>query len=132
MEGFPFVHREVVRFADLDGFGHANNAVFLTYIEQARIAFLIDRGIFRQPTREDMTMILARAEVDFRAPLAVGDEVEVGVRAARVGSKSFELEYELRADGRLVGEARTVLVAYDYEQDTSVTIPDAWRRRLNA
>ena len=39
MEGFPFVHRETVRFRDLDGMGHVNNAVFSTYLEQARLAW---------------------------------------------------------------------------------------------
>jgi Thioesterase-like superfamily len=39
MEGFPFVHRETVRFRDLDGMGHVNNAVYSTYLEQARLAW---------------------------------------------------------------------------------------------
>ena len=43
MDGFPFVHRETVRFRDLDGMGHVNNAVFSTYLEQARLAWFGDR-----------------------------------------------------------------------------------------
>ncbi len=50
-------------------------------------------------------MILARLEIDFRAPGEADDEVEIGVRTARVGTKSFELEYEVRQDERLVAEA---------------------------
>jgi acyl-CoA thioester hydrolase len=130
MDGFPFVHRETVRFRDADGFGHVNNAVYLTYVEQARIAYLVDRGVFTRPTQDEMSMILARAEIDFRTPLAVGEEVEIAVRTARVGNKSFALEYELHVDSRVVAEAVTVLVAYDYERDVTVTIPDEWRRRL--
>ena len=131
MQGFAFVHREIVRFRDADGFGHVNNAVYLTYVEQARIAYLVDRGVFARPTQDEMSMILARAEIDFRAPLAVGEEVEIGVRTTRVGNKSFALEYELHADSRVVAAAATVLVAYDYARDAPVTIPDEWRRRLN-
>jgi acyl-CoA thioester hydrolase len=131
MQGFAFVHREIVRFRDADGFGHVNNAVYLTYVEQARIAYLVDRGVFARPTQDEMSMILARAEIDFRAPLAVGEEVEIGVRTARVGNKSFALEYELHADSRVVAAAATVLVAFDYARDAPVTIPDEWRRRLN-
>lgn len=132
MEGFPFVHRETVRFRDADGFGHVNNAVYLTYVEQARIAYLVDRGVFARPTQDEMSMILARAEIDFRAPLAVGDELEIGVRTSRVGTKSFALEYVLHAASRMVAEAATVLVAYDYDRDETVTIPDEWRLRLTA
>jgi len=39
MDGYPFVHRERVRFRDLDGMAHVNNAVFSTYLEQARLAW---------------------------------------------------------------------------------------------
>ncbi len=44
-----------------------------------------------------------------------------------MGTKSFDLEHELRTDGRVVAEARSVLVAYDYEQGRSVEVPDAVR-----
>ena len=114
MDGFPFVYRDTVRFRDLDGMGHVNNAVFLTYMESARIAFLSSLG----------------AEVDFRSPVAFGEDVEVGVRTLRVGTKSFELEYEVRAGGRIAAEGKSVLVGYDYERGASVEIPAEWREWL--
>jgi acyl-CoA thioester hydrolase len=130
VDGFPFVHRETVRFRDLDGFGHVNNAVYLTYLEEARNALLAHLGLARSVA--EITMILARAEIDFRAPANVGDELEIGVRPARLGTKSFDLEYEVRADGRIVAEAKTVLVGFDYEAGASIELPDEWRRTLAA
>jgi acyl-CoA thioester hydrolase len=124
VEGFDFVHRLTTRFNDLDGMGHVNNAVYLTYVEEARIAFLHPFGA----TYDDM--ILARMEIDYRSPLKDGEDVEVGVRCTKVGRSSFDLEYELRAGGRLVAEARSVQVAYSYERAASVPIPDAWRATL--
>ena len=112
--------------------GHVNNAVYLTWIENARIEFLRSLGAFDSPYTGEMTMILARVEVDFRAPLGFGDEVEVDVRPDRIGTKSFDLAYELRSDGRVVAEARTVLVTYDYEHATPIEVPAAWRERLAA
>ena len=132
MDGFPFVHREQARFSDLDPMGHVNNAVYLTWIENARIEFLRRVGAFDQPDTSEMTMILARAEVDFRAPLGFGDRIEIGVRTARLGTKSFDLEYELRCGDRVVAQAKTVLVAYDYEAKASRELPDEWRRQLAA
>jgi acyl-CoA thioester hydrolase len=125
-----FVHRERVRFRDLDALGHVNNAVFLTYIESARVAFLIDLGA--ATTLEDMAIIVARIEIDFRAPVGFGEEVEIEVRASRFGDKSFDLDYELRVDGKIVAEAKSVLVGYDYDKGETVTIPDDWRARLAA
>jgi acyl-CoA thioester hydrolase len=125
-----FVHKERVRFRDLDALGHVNNAVFLTYIESARVAFLVDLGA--ATTLEDMAIIVARIEIDFRAPVGFGEEVEIEVRASRFGDKSFDLDYELRVGGKIVAEAKSVLVGYDYDKGETVTIPDDWRERLAA
>jgi acyl-CoA thioester hydrolase len=130
VDGFPFVHRETVRFRDLDAFGHVNNAVYLTYLEEARNALLAHLGLARGVA--EITMILARVEIDFRAQANVGDELEIGVRPARFGTKSFDLQYELRANGRVVAEAKTVLVGYDYEARATIELPDEWRRSLAA
>jgi acyl-CoA thioester hydrolase len=127
VEGFPFVHRETVRFRDLDGMGHVNNAVFSTYLEQARLAWFGEDE--EMPLRD---VILARTEIDFRDQVGVGEVVEIGVRPVRVGTKSFELEYELQSAGRVVAEAKSVLVGYDYARGESIPVPDRWKRRLSA
>ena len=124
-----FAHVEQVRFRDLDPMGHVNNAVFLTYIEQARVAFFAEAGA--ATGLEDMTMIVARVEIDFRAPVRLGQEVEVTVRAARFGTKSFDFEYELTVDGEIVAEAKSVQVAYDYGRREPVAIPAQWREKLS-
>lgn len=130
MEGFDFVHEEPVRFRDIDAMGHVNNAVFLTYIESARAAYFWHLGIAR--SLEDLTLVVARVEIDFRAPVGFPEVVEVGVRAGRFGEKSFGLDHELRVRGELVAEAKTVLVAYDYDQAQTVAIPAEWREKLAA
>jgi acyl-CoA thioester hydrolase len=112
-----------VRFNDCDPMGHVNNAAYSTYLEQARIGAL--GGL------EDF--ILARVEIDFRSELRFGEEVEVRSRCSRLGTKSFDLTHQVRAgDGRLVAEAVSVLVAYDYERAESVALSDELRQRLAA
>jgi acyl-CoA thioester hydrolase len=127
MDGFPFVHRDAVRFNDLDGMDHVNNAIFLTYMESARLAYLESLGAGQNPQK---SLILARVEVDFRSPISFGEEVETGVRTGRIGTKSFELEQEVRANGRLAAESKSVLVAYDYTTNSSRELPDEWRQLL--
>jgi acyl-CoA thioester hydrolase len=128
VKGFDFVHRERVRFRDVDAMGHVNNAVFASYVEQARIEYLSSMGLLDGPLY--MGMILARLELDFLAPGQPQGEVEIGVRVTRSGNKSFELEYELQQDGSAIARANTVLVAYDYERSQSMPLPDAWREQL--
>jgi len=121
-----FVHEETVRFRDLDSLGHMNNAVYATFLEQARIAFLAPLGA------HVTGMILARLEIDFRAQVSFGDTVEIEVVTGRIGTKSFELAYTMRVRETVVAEAKTVLVAYDYRSERSIEIPDEWKERLAA
>ena len=121
MEGFPFVRRERVRFRDCDAMGHVNNSVYSTFLEEARIDVLGGLADF----------ILARVEIDFRSELRAGEEIEVGTRCSRIGTKSFELEHEIRANGRLAAEAKSVLVGYDYELGGSVPLPEELKERLS-
>lgn len=119
-----------MRFSELDSMGHVNNAVFLTYLEQARLSWF---GRFADgepmPLRD---VILARTEIDFRSPLVFGETVSIGVRPSRLGTKSFELEYELRVGERLVAEAKSVIVGFDYEAGRSTEVPERWRQRLES
>jgi acyl-CoA thioester hydrolase len=120
-EGWPWTQREHVRFRDCDAMGHVNNAVYSTYLEQARIGILGGLEPF----------ILARVEIDFRAELRAGEQVEVRSRCSRVGTKSFDLEHQIWAGNRLVADAKSVLVGYDYTSGASVPLTENQRRRLS-
>jgi acyl-CoA thioester hydrolase len=124
------VHVEQVRFRDLDPMGHVNNAVFLTYIEQARVTYLSEVGA--ATGLQDMNIIVARVEIDFKAPVRLGQEVEISVHATRFGTKSFDLDYVLRVDGDVVAEAKSVQVAYDYGRREPVELPAEWREKMTA
>jgi acyl-CoA thioester hydrolase len=131
LKSFPFVFPVDVRFSDLDALGHVNNVVYLTYMESARIAWWLE--VTGRPLAE-MGMILARTEIDYRSPASYGDGLEVGVRCAAMGRSSFVLEFrvEERGSGRLVAEARKVLVHYDYAAGRSLPLPPELRERISA
>jgi acyl-CoA thioesterase FadM len=79
----------------------------------------------------EVDMILARTEIDFRGELQlVGSTVEVGVRVGRIGRKSLDLEYRLLSGERVVAEARSVLVGFDFGHGRSAEIPERWLRRV--
>lgn len=120
-----------VRFRDIDAFGHVNNAVFFSYVEQARIRYLLD---VLEPDRpfDRLPLILARVELDYRSPITFGEEVVVETRVDRIGRSSIGMSHRMTADpeGRLAGDVHTVLVTYDYEQARPVPVPDEWRQRI--
>ena len=132
LSGYPFVHWVEVRFRDLDAMGHVNNAVFLTYVESARVAYWLKlRG---RAGLRDMDLILARTEIDYRSPLELGETAEIGLCIAEVGRSSFVIEFAMldSATQRLAAEGRNVLVYYDYAAARTAPLPDALRGVLQA
>ncbi len=120
-----------VRFRDIDAFGHVNNAVFFSYVELARIRYLLDVLQSGEPF-DRLPLILAHVELDFRSPIEFGEEVVVETRIDRVGRTSFTMSHRMTAgpDARLVGDVHTVLVTYDYPTARPIPVPDEWRRRF--
>lgn len=128
-----FTHRVEVRFRDCDPMGHANNAVYLTYLEQARFAHwksLWGMGSPQMPPGMP-GVILARVECDYKRPSKYGDVLEVRLAIVELGRSSFRYEYEIVDEqGRTILTAKTVQVMYDYTAAKAVPIPDTIRARL--
>jgi acyl-CoA thioester hydrolase len=131
----PFVHRLEVRFRDCDPLGHVNNAVYLTYFEQARFNHwrsLWNFGSIDLPP-DVPGVILARMECDYKRPARYGDTLEIRMRVTDIGRSSFQYEYEIvDAEGRTVALAKSVQVMYDYTAERPVPIPDRIRALLTA
>ena len=130
--GFRLVLRLRPRFRDTDAMGHVNNAVFFTYFEEARAEYY--RQVVGLDSYRNVGIILAQTRCDYRSPLFVGEEVDIGTRVDRIGRKSFEMSFAVHAcaDGRLVAEGTCVNVAYDYGAGQTIAIPDEFRRLASA
>jgi acyl-CoA thioester hydrolase len=115
MNGFKTTLEVQTRFRDTDAMGHVNNAVYLSYIELARMEYV--KQVFGVTHYGGVDFILARAEVDYRSPTMPGETLVVGVKVSRTGGASFDFVYRVedKASGRLVAEAKTVQVSYDYK-----------------
>jgi len=118
-----------VRFRDIDWMGHVNNAVFTTYLEQARVDYIED--VVGEPLMET-GIVIADLHVDFRRPIEYGESVTVRVRAGELGTSSIPLDNEVRADGEVAATAEALLVTYDPEAGESRPMPDTWRERIRA
>ena len=94
-----------VRFHELDPYGHVNHAVYLTYLEVARIDHLAARGVelLELEGRTGAQLVVVGIEVDYLAPAGAGDELTV----------TCALHERRRASARFVQEVHrgtTVLV----------------------
>jgi acyl-CoA thioester hydrolase len=130
---FRFHHPIEVRYGDLDPQGHVNNARYLTYMEQARIAYIQALGLWKGGSFLDVGIILADARVTFKAAIQYGQPVKVGVCVTHLGNKSMTMEYSLEdgASGQLLATGVSVLVAYNYRESATISIPDDWRQTIS-
>lgn len=121
-----------MRFRDIDGMGHVNNAVYLSYMELARTQFYLKYA--NKKSLEEIDFILARVEIDFDSPAEWGDAIQVAVWPSQIGTSSFTLSYEIteKRTGRRLARSKSVLVSYDYAKRKAKPIPPEFRRILEA
>jgi acyl-CoA thioester hydrolase len=130
-ELFPYKVAIEVAFRDLDAMGHVNNAVYLSYMETARIKFLVD--LLAVKSLHDLPVIMAEATCTFKAPAFFGEQLLVGVGVSRFGSKSFDMLYRIDAgDGRLIAQGKTVQVMYDYAAAQTIVMPEDFKAKVRA
>ena len=128
-----FVHRERVRFGDLDAMRHLNNVVFLRYFETARISYLRELVPAHDPAHpedDDFGVIFAECHINYRSPVHFDEEVEVHCAVDDVRRSSFRVAFEMRVGERLAAEGYGVLVGFDYVAQTASPLPDPLRERL--
>jgi acyl-CoA thioester hydrolase len=125
-----FVRPMAVRFRDIDALDHVNHAVMLTYAETIRCDWFQD--VAGYPSMANLPFIIASAHIEYKAPIAKSDPVELSMRVSRFGGKSWDFDYEIRHAGtkQVYATAKTVQVAYDYEARRTTEIPATLRPLL--
>jgi acyl-CoA thioester hydrolase len=124
-----YERRSAIRWSDLDAFGHVYHPVYLSYLEEARDAWLRD-VLGAGETGWDY--FVARVAIDYRDELRPADrEVVARCAPSRVGGSSVTMaEHLVTADGRLVAEAEVVIVARDPETGRSRQLQPSERDAL--
>ena len=119
-----------VRFRDIDALGHVNNAVYATYVEQARTRY------FRDVLDIDISQssnVLASLSIDFRRPIELPDgDVTVTVELADLGRSSATMTHEIRAGDAVAAEAEATIVALDPETGKPAPIPEEHRAKMES
>jgi acyl-CoA thioester hydrolase len=135
MSDYHFYHPIEVRYGDLDPQGHVNNAKHLTYFEQARIHYLIELGLFtKDQSFMQIGVIVADVHITYLEPIYFGQNLKVGVYAAKLGTKSMTWEQNIVAaeTGRELARGEVIIVTYDYKDEKTIPVPQEWRERIAA
>ncbi len=118
------------RFRDTDRVGHVNNAVFVTYIEIARVDWWT--SVREKHNGNPINFIIARVEVDYKSPIHLGDKLSIAMWVSRIGSKSWEFSYKIYNQKTEVvhAVAKSVQVGFDYHINSSVVLNDDGKNYL--
>ncbi|ARZ70061.1 acyl-CoA thioesterase [Streptomyces sp. HU2014] len=105
-----------LRWSDMDAFGHVNNAVFIRYLEEARIDFMFRLAPGEGSTSFQGGSVVARHEIDYLRPLVHRHApVTVETWVTKVGAASLTVAYEVKDEEQIYVRASTVVVPYDFE-----------------
>jgi acyl-CoA thioester hydrolase len=129
---FRFKHPVEIRYGDIDAQRHVNNACYFTYMEQARVRYLIKLGLWLAQDFDQIGIILAEQSCRYIQPIPLAQSIQVGVRTSRIGRKSIETEYSIQdtQNGEEFAVGKAILVAYDYQEQASIPVPENWRTTL--
>lgn len=118
-----------VRFADLDAYGHVNNAIYFTYLETARINLFRER--FADMMQSGLLFLVVEASCRYRKPIELNDRVHVDISTEKLGRSSFTLSYLIHdGHGKEFAEAQTVMVCFDQGRGKAIALPADFRTAL--
>ncbi len=131
LEDFPLISRFSVPFADVDMMRHVNNVAYIRWAETMRAEYFAQ--VMRTPINGDRGMIQATINFTYERQLSYREPIAVGVKIPRIGTKSFDFYYEVWSETQNARAAHgvTTMVAYDFEHDHTIAVPQDWRDAIS-
>jgi acyl-CoA thioester hydrolase len=132
LDGFPLISRFSVPFADIDMMQHANNVAYIRWAEMMRSEYFAQ--VTNEPINGTHGIIQANIDFTYERQLKYREKIAVGCRISRIGTKSWDFEYEIWSETHAHRAARgiTTVVAYDFVQQHTIEIPAHWRESIAA
>ena len=118
------------RFSDVDSFMHVNNIWQQSYFDMGKTEFYTKvlgvTGVF-----DKLRIITASTHTDYLGQVRLTDDIVVTTDVSRLGNKSMTLHQCIKSGERVLTESSSVMVAFDFETQQTVQIPEEWREKLS-
>ena len=117
------------RFSDVDSFMHVNNIWQQSYFDMGKTDFYTQvlgiTGVF-----DKLRIITASTHTDYLGQVRLVDDIVVVTDVSRIGNKSMTLHQRILSGDRCLTESSSVMVAFDFELQQAVPMPEEWRVKL--
>ena len=119
------------RFSDIDPFQHVNNVSQQMYFDVGKLEYY-QKVLGAEVLLGDLRIVTVSTTSSYMGQIRLNDEVRVTTTCEKIGNKSLTLRQQLLVGNQVRSESRSVMVAFDFAQQESIPVPDAWRARLLA
>lgn len=117
------------RFSDIDIFHHVNNVSQQTYFDLGKTDYYKTRlqaDILTGSTR----IISVSTSTSYIGQIRLNDDIHVVTTCEKIGTKSMTLFQQIFCGEQIRSESRSVMVAFDFDQQISVKVPEIWREKM--
>ena len=117
-----------VRWRDMDSMGHVNNAKYISYLEEARVRWML--GVEGVAMTDRIAPVVAATNVNYKRPLVWPNDILVELFVERLGSSSVTIGHRIlnqKDEGVLYSDGNVVVVWIDTQTGKSASLPDAVR-----
>ena len=118
-----------IRFGDIDIFRHVNNVAQQSYFDLGKTDYFrkvagVNIG-FAEPR-----VVTVSTATNYFGQIRIHDDIAVVTCVEKIGNTSFTMLQRIVCGGEVRSESRSVMVAFDFDRQTSVPVPDAWRENM--
>ena len=117
------------RFADIDSFQHVNNVSQQMYFDVGKLDYY-DKILGEEVLLGRLRIVTVATSTSYIGQVRFTDSVRVTTTCEKIGTKSITLLQRLMAGVEVRCESRSVMAAFDFEEQRAVPVPDSWRERL--
>lgn len=128
---FRYIEPVQIRFNDIDGQRHVNNAVYQCYYDIGRAGYFTEISGSEYQTG-GKSVVVASVQTDFLIPIFLHDKIQVETRVKKIGNKSLVMEQRITEpeSGDVKSTCQTVFVGFDYEKQETMVITDEMRHMI--
>jgi len=128
---YNFIVPVQIRFNDIDGQQHVNNAVYQSYFDLGRVGYLSTVSGENYQTG-GRSVVIASVKTDFIEPIFLHDSIQIETRIQKIGTKSLTMLQRITETetGEVKATCSTVFVGFDYEKQQAIEISHELKNRI--